>query len=151
MSKLVVRYLQPIDTHKLVPVIGNYFKKKERSIPAAEDIENMIVEFLTNSNKGVFLVAVKDKEIIGFTTINYIWETLYMENIPVLNDLFIDKDYWNREAEEQLFHSALKVVTKDNHQLLRRIIDKEDGELEGIYSELGAEVLNREIYQLYIK
>ncbi|MEB3101791.1 GNAT family N-acetyltransferase [Ferviditalea candida] len=146
MSKLIVRYVQPIDIPKLIPLIIGYLQFYNRPVPPDEKIEEMIVRFLVHPDEGVQFAAAENGELKGFATLNYIWSTTRMQKIALLNDLYVDPEHRRKGAGEGLLNAALNQAKKENLPIMRLLTAEDNKAAQALYEKTGGKAPGWRVY-----
>lgn len=150
MSEIIVRYAQEKDIPQLTPLICGYLEFYKKPIPSMDKIVEMIKHLLVNPKDGFQLVAKVDDQLVGFVTVNIIWNTPRMSYIALLNDLFVDPAKRKRGTGKALMNKTLEVVKEGNYPLVRLLTAADNLTAQALYDQTGGKAPGWKVYDYTI-
>lgn len=150
MSEVHIRHAKEKDIPQLTSLIYGYLEFYRKPIPSRDKIEGMILHLLTNPEVGFHLVAEVEGQLIGFATINIIWNTPRMSNIALLNDLFVDPANRKKGTGKALMSKTLQLVKEGNYPLMRLLTAADNHTAQALYDQTGGKAPGWKVYDYSI-
>lgn len=99
-----VHYASANDLSSIVPLFEEYLKFYDRKHPI-DEVTKFLDKRLRNE-ESIFLFAVHEEEVIGFTQLYPSFSSLSLKRCYILNDLFVTADKRKLGAAEALMEEA---------------------------------------------
>lgn len=132
----------------------------KNNVLLAEESENLKILYgtafigvkalLSDSQKGFYVVAEEEKEIIGQLMITYEWSDWRNTNIWWLQSVYVKKNCRGKGIFKRLVENIKKRAIKNNVEILRLYVYDNNKEAKEVYKRVNMEIKPYEIFELPI-
>ena len=105
---------------------------------------------LFDKNKGFYLVAEEDHNVIGQVMITFEWSDWQNQTMWWLQSVYIDPKWRKKGVFTTLFNDIKKQASRENIKILRLYVNTENKKAIHAYRHLGMEKKSSYIYQLLV-
>ena len=138
-------------------VITDAEKIAKNNVLLAKESENINLSFetvflavksiISDEIKGFYIVAEENNKIIGQTIITFEWSDWRNTTIWWIQSVYVQKQMRNKKFFSKIFECIKKQAKKENIQLLRLYVHKENNQAKKIYKKIGLKKQPYEIFQ----
>lgn len=151
MSEVIIRSAEQKDVSQLHLLICGYLDFYKRPKMSEQVIKDAIKHFISHPEEGTQLVAEMNGELIGFTTLNTIWSTTQMQNIGLLNDIFVDPNQRIKGVGKQLMEATIQLAKDKGFPMMRLLTAADNVIAQQLYDRTGGKAPGWKVYDYNLR
>ena len=132
---MTVRRATHLDITALM-VLMNEFRKFYKQESNPEEVESFLNDRI-NKEDSVIFVAVLEDQLLGYTQLFPSFSTIKLEEIWILNDLFVSEQFRGLGVASQLLTSVLEFSKATHRQQVWLLTGNDNKKAQQLYHKIG--------------
>ncbi|MFC7391482.1 GNAT family N-acetyltransferase [Scopulibacillus cellulosilyticus] len=138
MSDLMIRKAHFHDIPELIDLMNQYIVDfYEYPRPKESGLESLIIDLQNGKIRGTQFVAELDKKLVGFATLYFTMNTLYVKEFVLLHDLFVLPSARRNKVGERLFQTCLDFTRANDFAYMSWDTAKDNTVAQALYDKMG--------------
>ena len=138
-ARSTVRRVETADVSDMLALVGSYFDFYAATRPTAAHIRRFIMLLLLRRDAGAqFIARLEDGRAVGFSTLFVSYDTLTVDQVVTLNDIYVMPEYRRLGVGRALLESCRSYCRDHGFPRLAWVTGPDNAAAQAFYESMGA-------------